>query len=57
MKATHSVLLSQVVKYHICLLCDVMFIYFYSEGARPKITKRNSMDSVELWKYPSDKVK
>lgn len=33
-----------------------IFIYFFSEGARPKITKRNSMDSVELWKYSADKV-
>uniref|UniRef100_A0A8C6K5T8 G protein signaling modulator 1b n=1 Tax=Nothobranchius furzeri TaxID=105023 RepID=A0A8C6K5T8_NOTFU len=30
---------------------------FEMQGARPKITKRNSMDSVELWKYSSDKVK
>uniref|UniRef100_A0A8C7MSL9 G protein signaling modulator 1b n=1 Tax=Oncorhynchus kisutch TaxID=8019 RepID=A0A8C7MSL9_ONCKI len=30
---------------------------FEVQGARPKITKRNSMDSVELWKYSSDKVK
>ncbi|XP_021175369.2 G-protein-signaling modulator 1b isoform X3 [Fundulus heteroclitus] len=29
---------------------------FEMQGARPKITKRNSMDSVELWKYSSDKV-
>ncbi|XP_021175368.2 G-protein-signaling modulator 1b isoform X2 [Fundulus heteroclitus] len=28
---------------------------FEMQGARPKITKRNSMDSVELWKYSSDK--
>uniref|UniRef100_A0A4W5KMN9 G protein signaling modulator 1b n=1 Tax=Hucho hucho TaxID=62062 RepID=A0A4W5KMN9_9TELE len=28
---------------------------FEVQGARPKITKRNSMDSVELWKYSSDK--
>lgn len=28
----------------------------FSAGARPKFTKRNSMDSVELWKYSSDKV-
>lgn len=30
---------------------------FFSLGARPKFSKRNSMDSVELWKYSSDKVK
>uniref|UniRef100_A0A4W5R8M0 G protein signaling modulator 1b n=1 Tax=Hucho hucho TaxID=62062 RepID=A0A4W5R8M0_9TELE len=30
---------------------------FEMQGARPKFTKRNSMDSVELWKYSSDKVK
>uniref|UniRef100_A0A8C5EVX2 G protein signaling modulator 1b n=1 Tax=Gouania willdenowi TaxID=441366 RepID=A0A8C5EVX2_GOUWI len=29
---------------------------FEIQGARPKFTKRNSMDSVELWKYSSDKV-
>uniref|UniRef100_A0A3Q3KLU8 G protein signaling modulator 1b n=1 Tax=Monopterus albus TaxID=43700 RepID=A0A3Q3KLU8_MONAL len=29
---------------------------FEMQGARPKFTKRNSMDSVELWKYSSDKV-
>ncbi|XP_078478206.1 G-protein-signaling modulator 1 [Lampetra planeri] len=28
---------------------------FEIQGARPKFTKRNSMDSVELWKYSSDK--
>uniref|UniRef100_A0A8C7FAW9 G protein signaling modulator 1b n=1 Tax=Oncorhynchus kisutch TaxID=8019 RepID=A0A8C7FAW9_ONCKI len=28
---------------------------FEVQGARPKYTKRNSMDSVELWKYSSDK--
>ncbi|XP_038150846.1 G-protein-signaling modulator 1b isoform X1 [Cyprinodon tularosa] len=28
---------------------------FEMQGARPKITKRNSMDSVELWKYSTDK--
>ncbi|XP_062268867.1 G-protein-signaling modulator 1b isoform X2 [Platichthys flesus] len=28
---------------------------FEMQGARPKFTKRNSMDSVELWKYSSDK--
>ncbi|CAB1318519.1 unnamed protein product [Coregonus sp. 'balchen'] len=28
---------------------------FEVQGARPKFTKRNSMDSVELWKYSSDK--
>lgn len=33
-----------------------LLIYFCSIGARPKFTKRNSMDSVELWKYSSDKV-
>lgn len=27
-----------------------------SVGARPKLTKRNSMDSVELWKFPTVKV-
>ncbi|XP_055730368.1 G-protein-signaling modulator 1-like isoform X4 [Salvelinus fontinalis] len=26
------------------------------QGARPKFTKRNSMDSVELWKYSTDKI-
>lgn len=31
-------------------------MYYFSIGARPKFTKRNSMDSVELWKYSSDKV-
>uniref|UniRef100_A0A7N8XYK2 G protein signaling modulator 1b n=1 Tax=Mastacembelus armatus TaxID=205130 RepID=A0A7N8XYK2_9TELE len=36
-------------------LCTVLFS-FLSVGARPKFTKRNSMDSVELWKYSSDKV-
>uniref|UniRef100_A0A3B5BM41 G-protein-signaling modulator 1-like n=1 Tax=Stegastes partitus TaxID=144197 RepID=A0A3B5BM41_9TELE len=30
---------------------------FEMQGARPKFTKRNSMDSVELWKYSSDKRK
>uniref|UniRef100_A0A4W5R472 G protein signaling modulator 1b n=1 Tax=Hucho hucho TaxID=62062 RepID=A0A4W5R472_9TELE len=29
---------------------------FEMQGARPKFTKRNSMDSVELWKYSSDKI-
>uniref|UniRef100_A0A673A3W5 G protein signaling modulator 1b n=1 Tax=Sphaeramia orbicularis TaxID=375764 RepID=A0A673A3W5_9TELE len=29
---------------------------FEMQGARPKLTKRNSMDSVELWKYSSNKV-
>uniref|UniRef100_A0A669CQD9 G protein signaling modulator 1b n=1 Tax=Oreochromis niloticus TaxID=8128 RepID=A0A669CQD9_ORENI len=29
---------------------------FEMQGARPKFTKRNSMDSVELWKYSSDKT-
>uniref|UniRef100_A0A667X5Q2 G protein signaling modulator 1b n=1 Tax=Myripristis murdjan TaxID=586833 RepID=A0A667X5Q2_9TELE len=29
---------------------------FEMQGARPKFTKRNSMDSVELCKYSSDKV-
>ncbi|XP_020324087.1 G-protein-signaling modulator 1 isoform X1 [Oncorhynchus kisutch] len=29
---------------------------FEVQGARPKYTKRNSMDSVELWKYSSDKI-
>ncbi|XP_036833173.1 G-protein-signaling modulator 1 isoform X2 [Oncorhynchus mykiss] len=29
---------------------------FEVQGARPKHTKRNSMDSVELWKYSSDKI-
>lgn len=35
-----------------------MFIHLYvfSIGARPKFTKRNSMDSVDLWKYSLDKV-
>lgn len=33
-----------------------LLICFFSIGARPKFTKRNSMDSVELWKYSSDKV-
>ncbi|XP_060926413.1 G-protein-signaling modulator 1b isoform X2 [Limanda limanda] len=28
---------------------------FEMQGARPKFTKRNSMESVELWKYSSDK--
>ncbi|XP_067114218.1 G-protein-signaling modulator 1b [Osmerus mordax] len=28
---------------------------FEKQGARPKFSKRNSMDSVELWKYSSDK--
>ena len=38
--------------------CDSVYwlAYFFSIGARPKFTKRNSMDSVELWKYSSDKV-
>uniref|UniRef100_A0A3Q3G3F7 G protein signaling modulator 1b n=1 Tax=Labrus bergylta TaxID=56723 RepID=A0A3Q3G3F7_9LABR len=30
---------------------------FEMQGARPKFTKRNSMDSVELWKYSTDKVR
>lgn len=30
--------------------------FYFSIGARPKFTKRNSMDSVELWKYSSEKV-
>uniref|UniRef100_A0AAX7TZG2 G protein signaling modulator 1b n=1 Tax=Astatotilapia calliptera TaxID=8154 RepID=A0AAX7TZG2_ASTCA len=30
---------------------------FEMQGARPKFTKRNSMDSVELWKYSSDKIR
>ncbi|XP_023839750.1 G-protein-signaling modulator 1-like isoform X2 [Salvelinus sp. IW2-2015] len=29
---------------------------FEVQGARPKFTKRNSMDSVELWKYSTDKI-
>uniref|UniRef100_A0A4W4G9H6 G-protein-signaling modulator 1 n=1 Tax=Electrophorus electricus TaxID=8005 RepID=A0A4W4G9H6_ELEEL len=29
---------------------------FEMQGARPKFTKRNSMDSVDLWKYSSEKV-
>ncbi|XP_071206726.1 G-protein-signaling modulator 1-like isoform X2 [Salvelinus alpinus] len=29
---------------------------FDVQGARPKFTKRNSMDSVELWKYSTDKI-
>lgn len=39
-------------------LCSNVYllIYLFSVGARPKFTKRNSMDSVELWKYSSDKV-
>ncbi|XP_062844276.1 G-protein-signaling modulator 1b isoform X2 [Trichomycterus rosablanca] len=28
---------------------------FEMQGARPKFTKRNSMDSVDLWKYNSEK--
>ncbi|XP_028829350.1 G-protein-signaling modulator 1b isoform X2 [Denticeps clupeoides] len=28
---------------------------FEVQGARPKFTKRNSMDSVDLWKYSSEK--
>ncbi|CDQ76725.1 unnamed protein product [Oncorhynchus mykiss] len=32
------------------------FALFSVLGARPKHTKRNSMDSVELWKYSSDKI-
>ncbi|XP_063066597.1 G-protein-signaling modulator 1b [Engraulis encrasicolus] len=28
---------------------------FEMQGARPKYTKRNSLDSVDLWKYPSEK--
>uniref|UniRef100_A0A3B4BLH0 G protein signaling modulator 1b n=1 Tax=Pygocentrus nattereri TaxID=42514 RepID=A0A3B4BLH0_PYGNA len=28
---------------------------FEMQGARPKFTKRNSMDSVDLWKYSSEK--
>uniref|UniRef100_A0A8C2CQ23 G protein signaling modulator 1b n=1 Tax=Cyprinus carpio TaxID=7962 RepID=A0A8C2CQ23_CYPCA len=30
---------------------------FKVQGARPKFTKKNSMDSVDLWKYSSEKVK
>uniref|UniRef100_A0A673NEL7 G-protein-signaling modulator 1-like n=1 Tax=Sinocyclocheilus rhinocerous TaxID=307959 RepID=A0A673NEL7_9TELE len=29
---------------------------FEVQGARPKFTKKNSMDSVDLWKYSSEKV-
>uniref|UniRef100_A0AAY4AQM7 Uncharacterized protein n=1 Tax=Denticeps clupeoides TaxID=299321 RepID=A0AAY4AQM7_9TELE len=29
---------------------------FEVQGARPKFTKRNSMDSVDLWKYSSEKL-
>ncbi|XP_034047490.1 G-protein-signaling modulator 1b isoform X2 [Thalassophryne amazonica] len=29
---------------------------FEMQGARPKFTKRNSMDSIELWKFSSDKL-
>lgn len=32
------------------------FCPFSSIGARPKLTKRNSMDSVELWKFSTVKV-
>lgn len=32
------------------------FCPFLSTGARPKLTKRNSMDSVELWKFSTLKV-
>ncbi|XP_066568714.1 G-protein-signaling modulator 1b isoform X2 [Amia ocellicauda] len=28
---------------------------FEAQGARPKLSKRNSMDSLDLWKYPSEK--
>ncbi|XP_036384981.1 G-protein-signaling modulator 1b isoform X1 [Megalops cyprinoides] len=28
---------------------------FEMQGARPKFSQRNSMDSVDLWKYPSEK--
>lgn len=28
---------------------------FEMQGARPKYTKRNSLESVDLWKYPSEK--
>lgn len=34
----------------------VDFCPFSSIGARPKLTKRNSMDSVELWKFSTVKV-
>ncbi|MBN3283209.1 GPSM1 protein, partial [Polyodon spathula] len=29
---------------------------FEAQGARPKLVKRNSMDSLDLWKYSSEKV-
>lgn len=32
------------------------FVLFSSVGARPKLTKRNSMDSVELWNFSTVKV-
>lgn len=34
----------------------LLFCPFSSVGARPKLTKRNSMESVELWKFSTVKV-
>ena len=50
---------STAVRKVILMLCNTLCLFFLcilSVGARPKFTKRNSMDSVELWKYSSDKV-
>ncbi|MBN3301598.1 GPSM1 protein, partial [Amia calva] len=38
-------------------LWQVLFpnVSLIKRGARPKLSKRNSMDSLDLWKYPSEK--
>lgn len=44
-------------KHHGTRFCiGFRFCPFSSIGARPKLTKRNSMDSVELWKFSTVKV-
>lgn len=44
-------------KHHGTRVCVGFIICpFSSIGARPKLTKRNSMDSVELWKFSTVKV-
>lgn len=47
----HALLESVVFFFNLLIL-----FFLPPSGARPKFTERNSMDSVELWKYSSDKV-
>lgn len=53
----NSVLFRLLLKASLCRLCiSFSFCPLSSIGARPKLTKRNSMDSVELWKFSTVKV-